>query len=296
MNAAIERMGKMYGKLGLGTSADLIDARGKGVEAAYDEFKAEHLAAVLGTAFALNCSDKSLLFAEQFTAGDPTFDVRQNQSEGALLAATLLSFEMQSDSEFGPRVALALTAAAFGRLRDVKADPELLEIASQSLSNAQSRQGSKPSKRTYHKAGKALTDALSAVPESGQVDVSLIRPVLTELQKYAEARAGSAAGSDEEILGYVNRLEEEMRTYWWVVNAWSNLTNKPFRDLDDGTAAIIAGIELASNTSLELGLFAAPALLDMIIMKDRAGPLSETSLANVATLLKLGCVDKRLQP
>lgn len=285
MNAAIERMGKLYGKLGLSTSPELIAARGKGVEAAYDEFKPEHIASVLGTAFALNCSDQSMPLAEQFEGVDPTFDVRQNHREGELLATVLLSFELQSGSEFAPKVALAVTTAALGGMRPLKADADVIGIAAQTLANEQSKKTLKPAKRTYQKAGKALTEAFSGVPESGQVDVSLIKPVLDELHKYAEGRAGNAASSDEEILNYVSRLEEEMRMHWWVVGAWSNHFNRPFREMEAASAAIGAGIELAGMTSLELGLFAAPALLDIVLMKDRAGPLAEVTLSNAASLL-----------
>jgi GTPase-associated system helical domain len=285
VNAAIERMGKLYGKLGLDPSPTLVEARGTGIVAASEDFVSTELPDVLGTAFGLGRSDQPLPLAAHFSATDPTFDVRQNQSEGALLATTLLSYEIQSGSEFANHVALILTTAVFGGLRPLKADPDGLGIAAQALSDAQSKKVSAPVQRTHQTLGKSTVEAVGAIPDNGQIDASQIKPVLNDLSKYSEARAKNAAASDNELLSYIKRLEEEMQTHWWVIGAWSNLSNRPFRDLDAGTAAILAGIELASKTTLELGLFAAPALLDMVLMKDRASPLAEVTISAAATLL-----------
>jgi GTPase-associated system helical domain len=285
VNTAIGRMAARYGKLGLETSQVLIESRAKAVEAASEEFGSDDLPGVLATAFALNCLDESMPLVDQFSAPDATFDVRRNQSEGALLAATLLLYEIQRGSDFSDPVSLILTTASFGGLRVPAADPEIITVASQALSNAQSAVAKVPQPRAYAKLGKTLVEAVSQLPDNGAIDASLLKPVLTDILKYCEGRALNAATSDNELLNYVKQLEEELRTYWWVVGRWSHLQQKPFRDLGPDIAAIIAGIELASKTTLKLGLYAAPALIDQVLVRDEDTASGQITLAAAATLL-----------
>ncbi len=285
MNAAITRMGILYGKLGLSTSTSLIEARAKSIEAASEEFGAAHLSDVLGCAFGLNRADIAMPLADQLSAEDPTFDVRQNQAEAALLATTLLSFEIQRASSFSNAVALAVVTAGFGTLRKLTADPELMGIAAAALSEAQSKSAAAPGRRSIVKPHKALVDAIAVIPESGNVDASVLRPIFLELLKFTEGRAQAAATSDNVLLDYVAGLEEELRTYWWVVGVRSEMASKPFRDIELGEAALRTGMELAGKTSSDFGIFAAPALCDLVLATGRETSNETMTLAAAATLL-----------
>lgn len=287
MNTAIGRMGVLYGKLGLSTPEATIVTRGRSIEAAGKAFDQDHLADVLACAFQFGTKDEALPLAEKFSEEDSTFDVRQTDKEGGLLASALLSYEMQSGSDFASDVALAVVTASFGGIRKVVIDPEVVEIADKLLANAQSLSAKAPGRFTYGKSPKALTDAMTQIPENGAVDGSIMRIVVAELQKYAEARAHASATNDNALLDYVSALEEEMRTYWWVVNGWSDSETKPFRDLELIPASLLAGSELAAKTSLPVGLFAAPALCDMVLRVGRTEIGTQTTLSVAAKSLVL---------
>jgi len=278
-------MGVLYGKLGLSTPEATIAARGRGIELAGKAFDQEHLTDVLACAFQFGTKDEPVPLGAKFSEEDSTFDVRQTDKEGGLLASTLLSYEMQSGTGFAPDVALALVTASFGGIRKQPSDPEIVEIADKLLANAQSRSAKAPERFTYGKSPKGLTDEIAQIPENGAVDGSVMRIVVAELQKYTETRAQASASNDNALLDYVSALEEEMRTYWWVVSGWSDSEKAPFRDLELVPASLLAGSELAAKTSLPVGLFAAPALCDMVLRVGRPEIGTQTTLATAAKSL-----------
>jgi GTPase-associated system helical domain len=288
MSGAITQMGVLYGKLGLSTSAELIAARGKGVEAASKALTRGQIAPLVRCALGLVDADGLLPLAEAFSELDPTFDVRATDPEAALLCCSILALEMETAEAYGDEVALLLTAASFGGVRKPKGEAALIDTAEGLLANARTAAAATPKDRNHLVAGKPFTEALAAIPGSGAVDGSLVRPALAGLQLYAEARSKTAAQSDNDILAYVRRLEEELRTYWWVSARWCDALKSPFRDIQTPEAALRAGLELAAKTSLPLGLNAAPALADMVLNDGRSDLGKDLTVAQVATATDIG--------
>ncbi len=69
-----------------------------------------------------------------------------------------------------------------------------------------------------------------------------------------------------------------MRTYWWVTGGWSDGASKPFRQLPLPLAAVCAGAELAEKHAGRLGLFAAPALIDLLLERGRPEPMGDVAM------------------
>ena len=107
---------------------------------------------------------------------------------------------------------------------------------------------------------------------------------LDELGKYTENNAAAAARADNDVLAYVRRLESELRLYWWVTGGWSTEAGKPFRAIGTVEAAVRSGAELSDKAFNQIGLFSAPAMLDMIIERGRnAEVLSPIQICHAAT-------------
>jgi GTPase-associated system helical domain len=287
MNSAVEHMGVLYGKLGLSTSPDLIKSRGAGVTAAGEELTLNHLPDLLRCTFGLGTADERLPCHEHFLAQDPTFDVRQKEQEAALLCASILSYAMQERSSLSHKIALILVAASFGGLRRPTADEALASLAEEILAEAQSARTKAPEPRTYVKAPKSLADAVNGLSSEGAADAGQVRLALVEAVKYADARAQAAAISDNAVLDYAKRLEEELRTYWWVVSGWSNDRKIALRDFSLIEAALRIGKELSDKTTLPQGIFAAPALCDIALRSGRSEIDTPTDLATAATTIEI---------
>ena len=285
----IKRMGLLYGKLGLSTDSNVIAARHEGLIAACDEFDEEQFANVVGTALGLKGYVLNEKFMSFFSEKDTAFDVAPHDKEAALLASCAISYAFEERLTVEDPLALCLVTASFGSMRPAIADNKLVELAEQKLADLQTDELGVPVDRKYNPRGKAWTEAIAVVeqPQSKanvSVGISAVEKALQELGSYAEGAAKAAAISDNDILRYLRRLESEVRVYWWVSSGWSGDRSKPFRQLDCVEAAIRAGKELADKSkSSEVGLFAAPALLSMVLERGRASISEPVTLANAAT-------------
>lgn len=285
---AIKRMGVLYGKLGLATQATLIEARGQGVLAASEGITAEQVPGLVSCAFGLKGMEAGEDFWKFFSEKDPTFDVGPQDKEAALLAASTIACCLESKRDFADYLALCLVTASFGGTRAAVADGELLSLAEHALAAAQSADNVVPKDRTYSEQPSALTESLDnlAQPAARQQPANGIlhaHAALVELAKYAEGNAVAAARNDNVVLAYLHKLESEMRVYWWVNSGWSIDTGRPFTSFPPMEAAVLAAKELAEKSATTAGLFAAPALLAMVLEKGRTQKEKPLSVAEAAT-------------
>ncbi len=288
MTEAIRRLGISYGKLGLSTDPGLIGRRAEGVKAAAKDLKEDGLASLVQAAFDVGSGEARFGFLSHFE-DDPTFGVRPGDREAVLLAGAVAEHAMEGGSGAGPTLALGVVACACGGLREPPLNDELVEISRRCLSHFQGQAALQPVARTYSKQPQTLTDAIAAVPAVNMQNVAQFaagaRAALQAAGDYAESVAVAAARSDQQLLDYVRSLEQEMRVHWWVTGGWSEDCKKPFRQLPLALAAICAGKELAGKHAGTVGLFAAPALIDLVLERgrtDTSGNVTFQDSADVA--------------
>lgn len=283
-----EYLGPLYGKLGLATSADTITARKAAAKAGYDAFKRVHLSGMLRAAFGFGDGTESKPLFDIMRAADPTLDLQPSDKEAQLLAGAVLQAEIDDKSGLGNLAALGIVTTSFGAVRQNAVMPSLVAAAEQALANAQFGAGGQTSAVVAAKRPDDVNEAIEAV---GVVNTNYGQSVagastiaaIKKVADYAGSAHQAAATHANTAIAYTRRLEEELRTYWWVVGGWSDALRKPFKDLGQNEAAIRAGAELADKTSLPLGLFAAPALIDKVVRQDRKGRLTKSSLGEAVT-------------
>lgn len=220
----IKRMGQLYKKLGLSTDSALIDARYQGLVAACEDVAQEQVVSIVGTALGLKGHELPQEFMASFSEKDPAFDVTPNDKEAALLASSAIAYAFAENLDVGSSFALCLATASFGSTRPAIADDKLIELAEQNLSELQTNEFEVPVDRKYTPRGKTLTEAIAAL-EGAKGHLTTAMPAaqnaLVLLGDYAEGAAKAAAIADNVILGYLRRLESEVRVYWWVSSGWS---------------------------------------------------------------------------
>ena len=282
---AIKRLGVAYGKLGISTDAGLIGRRGEGVAAAAGALKTEGLAPLVQSAFDLGSGDERFGFLSAFEI-DPTFDVGPADREAGLLAGAVAEYEIENGTEHSAILALMVVTAACGNLRAPALNDRLVQVAHAELSSAQGAQATKPKDRTYSKQPQTLTDAIAAISNGASQyfhqSAPAVTAALTALGAYAESSALASARNDNQLLAYVSDLEKEMRTYWWVAGGFSEDAGRPFRLLPMALAALLTGKELANKHTNEIGLFAAPALIDMVLERGRTATDEPITFAEAA--------------
>ncbi|MCY0854991.1 GTPase-associated system all-helical protein GASH [Cupriavidus sp. D39] len=280
---AIKRMGVLYGKLGLATAPALIEARGAGLMAACDSLSNKHVPALVRQVLGLKGGELDESFWSPFAEKDPTFDVATTDKEAALLAGSAIAYCFEENLKIEDPLALCLVTAAFGKTRKAVADDQIVTQAEQRLAEIQTEESSILANRKHNARGQALNEAMASLeqPASRQNPANGLQhahSVLKELGDYAEAAARASATNDNLILGYLRRLEGEVRVYWWVTSGWSSDSAKGFKTLPLMEAALRAGKELADK-SAGVGLFSAPALLAMVLERGREDASKPVALA-----------------
>jgi len=283
---SIKRMGILYGRLGLSTDPELIERRGAGVRAAAEALQEEDIIGILKAAYGLGTEDGAFAFLSHFSSVDPTFDVRPSDREAALLAASVVDYVIEDEAEDSAKLALAMVTGSCTGVRSPAGHVELIGIAEKALAFHQGNANTPPEDREYNKQPNSLVNAISAVGGHSHPHFQTAAPIVTsalqELGKYAEENALEAARSDNVVLAYVRRLEQEVRTYWWVAGGWSIDADMLFSRFHSDEAALRAGKELADKNHVALGLFAAPALISMLVERGRENELAKVSLREAA--------------
>lgn len=280
-----DELGPLYAKLGISTSADIIVARRTAAEAGFEAFKAAQLAGLLRATLGLGWSADADPLLAAMRGKDPTLDLQPTDREASLLLGTIGSAELDERSALGGLVALGLVVAGFGGTRSSPTMPDLARKADKTLAEMQLAGGGVGQKLpTTNKTPDDLTAALDAMSVfqtnwgpalNGTTGMAAIR----KIAEIATAARTAAATQANAAIAHTRRLEEELRAYWWVVGAWSDDLRKPFAMIGLGEAALRAGRELAEKTTLPLGIFAAPALLDKVLRHDRKGRMTKVTIA-----------------
>lgn len=269
-------LGPIYAKMGIATAPEIIAVRKAAAEAGYKAFKTVHLASAIRGALGLGVDSGAKPLFDAMRENDPTLDLEPSDIEATALLGAILSAEMKLRKALGGLVALGIVTAAFGAVRQSPTHPQLVREAEETLANMQLVVSSRPTDVATSKIPDDVKEALDAmtVSNNGYGQILAPNPAMAAIRAvadYALTVHASATTSANNTTGYTRRLEEELRTYWWVVGGWSDELKAAFRSMKQSEAAILAGYELATKTTLPLGLFAAPALLDRVIREDRKG-------------------------
>lgn len=285
MADAIARMATHYERVGLATPSETIAARQEMARAVAKTFKLKDLPDLVRCIFGLKLSTDTPTFLTA-TAESGLTEIRAADVEAGLFASALAGALLTSKGRAAEILALTLVTASVGNLRKPSVDEHLLAEAGDALIATQSAQSVVPADRTYVTQPKPLAEAVEAVRAGGNLGNATahtnVVAALEFLGKYAEANALASAANDNQILKYVQQLQSELRIYWWVTAAWSISGNRAFKDLSPAHAALRAGTELAAKDSSPAGLFAAPALLEMILARGRTAKMKPSTLAAAA--------------
>lgn len=271
---SIKRLGIFYGRLGLSTDPTLIERRSAGVAVVADALDDATVVSLVRRSFGLGLPDASItVVLDKFRDQDPTFDVAPEDAEMSLLAAAILDYVMENKGEFSAIAALSVVAAAAGGLRRPVNHDDLLGEAERVLVYFQGLRTPASENCNYNAMPKSLIDAIGGIPSvaSFQQALSPVRNAFEELKTYTEANVLASEQNNKAVLNYVRQLEGELHLYWWVVGGWSADVAKPFRRMNIFEVALRSGKELADKVVNNVGVFAAPAMLDMILERGRGG-------------------------
>ena len=196
--------------------------------------------------------------------------------EAVLLASAIADFIMTEELPVAGEVALGVRDGRDGRdeaherfLRDRH------RRADATLATLQGEYASPPATRKQATAPAQIAVAIQTIKGTSHDHSQLVtlmpavQAAIEQLQSLAITVSQQAVGSHNALVAYVQKLEEEMRTHWWVVGGWSGASKKLFSEMEITIAALQAGLELVTKNPAPLGLHAAPALLNLVLERGR---------------------------
>lgn len=298
MSEALKRAGILYGKIGLDTPRETIEARLPGIVAASETVSGEGILELVAVMLGTHGEDDASFF-EHFRT-DLTFDVRPTDKEAALLA-TAISDHAMIESEWSGELALTILTASVGGMRAFAIQSDIQALANDALVANQAYEFTRPSKRQKAVIPDAIKQNIAELQDipAQHNYLSQIMPSLTALidrmTAHTVAVSNKATEVNNQLLDYIAKLEDEMRAHWWVVGGLSHEADGFFKDMKIEKAATIAGWDLAGIHNGKYGLHAAPALLELVIEKGRT-KIPEIKLSDVTKSIDLAWRKKTFKP
>jgi hypothetical protein len=214
--------------------------------------------ALLTLAFSLEArSPRTAKFEEIVHGFDDQFILSIDKAEGAIIATLLL----ENLVEVRPIVATAILSGSYCGRRVPAGDGGLLEQARDVIG----RVGS--TRQVIGRAGPVKAPSIGAIKAdveamlasfSPQTVQTVITSLIAEINKAAQGLAKSATA---EIQAENVALAQEVDMLWWNMGGWSDVLERPRRDIALVTAGIVAGYELGSFVGTPPGPYGVYGIL-----------------------------------
>lgn len=211
-------------------------------------------------------------FREAFAENDLGFSMIDNEREASVLAACLLGAIIDDGNIYA---AIAPLVAGAGGARTPLSNDDFIEHARQAIAkhSVASRRLSSadPSKIKQPVKGKAFTTIDGVIDEPELTALAeAVKALATDSLEATKALSNQISSVIKPVVEQVRDLREEVDMLWWYVGGWSRILEKPFAELDIGTAALMAGLDLSHLVKGESGPVAAPAILHRLIVSQRS--------------------------
>lgn len=282
MNDPVPSLARLYSRLGLNTDAEIVARRESGAARGAENLELKDLPDLMSGLFQIGQGGEGA-YLTAFEE-DPGFEVRVGDKEAVLLAAVIADHALEDEELSGP-TALTLRSVSFGGVRSLEVENGLLNRADNMLSKAQSEEAALPTKRNKSPVPASLDEAIEAVEAVTPQQIGelprAVHTALQELMAYVANASQADVTGHNRLRAHIERLEKETRTHWWVTGGWSALGDKLFGDLPLPVAIVFSALELQEQHDARTGLYAAPALLQLILerKRDNLPPLSITDIA-----------------
>lgn len=230
--------------------------------------------------FGLPVVDGAEWFREAFAETDLSFSMIDNEREASVLSACLLGAIIDDGNVFA---AIAPLVAAAGGARTPLSSTDLLEYARQAVAKysvasrqAQSVDVTKIKLPAKGKAAAAM-DAVVQTPEWASLG-EVVKTVSSESLEATKTLTNQIFSVVKPLAAQVRDLQEEVSMLWWYIGGWSRALEKPFTELDIGTSALMAGLDLGNLVQGESGPAAAAAILHRLVVTPRTDGQDPLSL------------------
>jgi hypothetical protein len=259
------QLGTSYSKIGLGTNSELVARRLGAIKKVPTKIEVGNIFAAVRCAFGLayDLQELEWLIAP-IRDDDPTFAPEVKNRELSLVAAAVLRDNLERP-QYSRLVAFAIGVAAFGGMRSIESDDALCADSANAVKQVQL---TRPALEELAIQKKLVDADLASIETHAQNFPEAQKSIRNAIGSEFEA-IRSVSAKVNEISTALRLLQEEAGIQWWAFSTWSYDSRISFSKFEKLEAAVRSGKELADLTGALPGPMSAPALLDMVIAKDR---------------------------
>jgi len=277
-----------YRSAGLAPTPEIMALRQAPFDALAKDPSAKQIVTLVRLHFGFPAGNNVSWFRDAFAASDLTFSMIDNEREIAVLAACVLAKLIANDESLA---AVAIICAAAQSLRAPLVAPGLVVRAEAYLGEhavaARKRERANLSAIRLPSTSKIPAEA---APLAHGGDWTIVADLLARTSNEANERVKTAVNQLFSVIKPMAQdiidLREETAMLWWHVGGWSRLLEAPFTSYEPGTAAILAGIDLADLSETIVGPVAVPAMLQRTIAGGRKSRLGKVSIVDAVNGLK----------
>lgn len=253
--------------------SELLERRWQGIEQLVD--KADRPACFELAKLAFRMSDIDAEYQKQFSSTfqeiDKAFRSVNNDVEFAILAASTLVQLLEAESVLGANAAIGLSCLSFCGIRKNEVFPWVTEYAEASLKHQSAKLRDSrdnelpkiPSFKPFGKLDLGEKHAENDWPGALEDVMANINTTVQNLNKASRALASALIRFRETQ----SLHEEESDILWWLFSGQSHSLETAFCNVEQRTAAIVAGSELAQLTKVSPGPLQLAAFVEAMIAK-----------------------------
>jgi hypothetical protein len=266
----------IYQTANISLQPETFAARQLAVSAIRQALTDEHSVILARFYFGLSVNENdSEWFRSEVAKTDQTFSLVHKEREAAVIAEAILWDATKQDDQFAATV---VAAAAISGLRTPIVNVDHIDMFKAALRNMAVRTRTPIS--TKFKSLPAMTvtaaefSAAGSLPAAGELYIKGFE----ELRKSAQVALNETQKALVNAVEELNETREEVDILSWLIGGWSRLLGRPFTSLSLGVAAVAAGIDLADLSGRIAGPFAAPSLIQRVLLPVKKPKAEKVSL------------------
>jgi hypothetical protein len=202
-------------------------------------------------------------FVEHLRQDDASYSLIANRRETALLAAEVLSRRIADESPVD--LLAVLVTSAMGTRTPATAAWLVAEAKQEILEQAVGARAGSTRPVISKPVGTKVGDDLKTWSEDAEAQRALLVKLRNESFGWSGGVANQAGTAMGQLHDQLALLKEETSILWWLFGETSNLLEEPYSDMPAGTAELLAGFDLGSLTTSELGPVSADAMMSRMV-------------------------------
>ena len=240
-----------YQSTNIDNNSEKLELRWKGIKQVSDKLNYVQIPNLVKIAFCRGDDEEAeSRFKEEFKKHDPGFLMNENDHEIAVLASSVLAFEMSAEYDDADLIATSILTTYFYEERKPEAKFDLIGIANNTITKKSHSARTRPAYKDItfpNITQQNIIDKISELDQQPDWDKTreIMQYMTEQILSHTNKNRTALQNHIEPVWDYITVQDEELEMAWWLVNKWCQLAEKPFNKVPPDMRALLFGKEIA---------------------------------------------------